>query len=144
MVDGEESSYEPGVLLDAGADIMPNGMTHCPHSGHPDPGCYNVPRQVAYAGFSGALYRREFIDTCGGLDLEMVDGDQWADVELSLRAWQQGWEVWCVPQSRIICCDEVELQDSDRIALNRDHVLAKYDGFWQHIARMTTSVVPRY
>ena len=137
------------MLQDAGTDIMLNGWTGCPHFNRPDPGCYNVPRQVAYGGFGGALYRREFLDTCGGLDMEMLAGSHWEDTELSLRAWQQGWEVWCSPQARLIHYGNTtkasagELTQS-RIELNRDHVLAKYDGFWQHIARMTTSVVPRY
>ncbi len=72
------------------------------HTAFPDaeaPGSYSgSPFQVAFATGGAMLVRREQFQSLGGFDLDYAPFN-WEDVDLSWRAWQNGWRVISHPDA---------------------------------------------
>ena len=111
---------DPELLNTAGNPVHLVGLSWSGHFG--DPAAQWAERRPV-ASVSGAMFgvRREVWDSLGGFDPTWFAYNE--DAELSLRAWQQGWQVVFVPEAVVVHHYEFSRHAGKSYLLERNRLL---------------------
>ncbi len=90
---------DPGIIQSAGGKMGPDWQAYHLGQNEPDHGQFAQQRPVDWVSGCAILVRREVIEQAGALDERFFY--YFEETEWCLRAREQGWMVWHVPQARL-------------------------------------------